>query len=102
MDAVFTPGFSAAIGSPVDVYVGKEINVNWIGNGKSWRDVGIDFSTSCTFDKIGDISYKSLSPFLKSNFEKSLYNSITTMPSKIAGVGMNVGIKKKIEENEKK
>ncbi len=98
MDALMTPGASALFGGAVDINVGKDININWLGNGKTLSQFGVDVSTSYLSGKMSSKAYNSISPYLQNGTENAIFNTVISVPSSVLGTGANKVIKKKISE----
>lgn len=98
MDAIMTPGASALFGGLVDVNVGRSINVNWVGNGKTLGQFGLDVGTGYLSGTLNSKAFNSVSPYLQNGTERAIFNTVTSTPSSVLGGGVNYVIKKKLYE----
>jgi hypothetical protein len=94
VDAVMTPGASALFGGAVDIYAGKNSRVNWVGNGKSFGEFGIDVGTGYLSGTLSSKTFNSVTPYLQNGMERALFNTVTTIPSAFVGGGANKVIKR--------
>ncbi len=98
MDAIMTLGASQLFGGAVDVNVGRSININWVGNGKTLRQFGLDVGTGYMSGTLSSKAFNSLSPYLQNGTERAIFNTVTSTPSSVLGIGVNQAIKKKLYE----
>jgi len=98
MDAIMTPGASALFGGAVDVNIGRRINVNWVGNGKTLVQFGLDVGTGYLSRTFGSKAFNSLNPYLQNGTERAIFNTVISTPSSVFGGGINQVIKKKLYE----
>ena len=98
MDAFMTYGASALFGGMVDVNVGRNINLNWVGNGKTLGQFGLDVGTGYLFGTLNSKAFNGVSPYLQNDTERAILNTVTSTPSSVLGGGVNKAIKEKLNE----
>ena len=98
IDAIMTPGASALFGGAVDINIGKDININWLGNDKTLGQFGLDVVTGYLSGKMSSKVSNSLSPYLQNGTESAIFNTVVSTPSSVLGGGVNQTIKKRLDE----